>query len=343
MPSQIDIKEKVDLSPYNTMGIHCVADQFVEVRSIEELNEAVAVSKNNGLKSMILGGGSNVLFTSDFNGLIILNRIRGIDVIREREQEVVLKVGAGENWHEFVLYCVEKGYGGVENLSLIPGTLGAAPIQNIGAYGVELVDVFVELEALVIDSGEMITLSKPECKFGYRDSVFKRELKGKVIICSVTLKLNRSAKPNYAYASLKQKLESKGITDPTIKEVSDAVIEVRQSKLPDPKEIGNTGSFFKNPVIPVSQFDELKQKFPELPGYPVTERQVKVPAGWLIEQAGWKGKRHGQAGVHAKQALVLVNYGKASGKELLELAGMIQDSVKENFEISLTPEVNLIS
>lgn len=343
MSSLIDIKEKVDLSPYNTMGIHALVDFFVEVVNVSGMKEAITFSKENKLRTMILGGGSNVLFTTDFKGLIILNRIGGIDPVSESDDDVILKVGAGENWHEFVLYCVERGYGGIENLSLIPGTVGAAPIQNIGAYGVELVDVFVELEALDIETGELLTLSKSECNFGYRDSVFKRELKGKVIITSVTLKLTKSGDPNFEYASLKQKLESKGITKPTIKEVSDAVVEVRQSKLPDPKEIGNTGSFFKNPVIPVFQYDELKHSFPELPGYPVTERQVKVPAGWLIEQAGWKGKRHGQAGVHDKQALVLVNHGNATGEELMELAGMVQDSVKEKFDISITPEVNLIN
>lgn len=342
MPSQIDIKEKVDLSPFNTMGIHSTANYFAEVSSVDDLKEALVYSNKYSLRTMILGGGSNVLFTNDFPGLIILNRITGINLIGETENEVILKVGAGENWHGLVLYCVNKGYGGIENLSLIPGTVGAAPIQNIGAYGVELVDVFVELEALDRESGEVVTLSGPECNFGYRDSIFKRELKDKMVIASVTLKLGKNKTPDYKYASLRQHLESKGITDPSIKQVSDAVIEVRQSKLPDPNKIGNTGSFFKNPVIPVYQFDELKQKFPDLPGYPVTERQVKVPAGWLIEKAGWKGKRHGQAGVHDKQALVLVNHGNASGNELIELAGMIQDSIKQQFEIQLTPEVNLI-
>ncbi len=325
------------------MGIQAVADFFVEVHSVSELKVALRYSKTNALRTMILGGGSNVLFTTDFKGLVILNRIEGVEIVSDSDQEVILKAGAGENWHELVLYCVDKGYGGIENLSLIPGTVGAAPIQNIGAYGVELVDVFVELELLDRESEDIRTLSKSECNFGYRDSVFKRELKDKVIITSVTLKLSKSGNPNYEYASLKQNLKSKGIDEPTIKQVSDAVIEVRQSKLPDPDEIGNTGSFFKNPVIPVFQYDELKQTFPDLPGYPVTERQVKVPAGWLIEKAGWKGKRNGNAGVHDKQALVLVNHGNATGEELLELAGLIQGSVKEKFEINLIPEVNLIN
>lgn len=336
------IKEHFSLSPYNTMGINATARFFVEVNSVEELTGALEFAEEKSSSMLVLGGGSNILFVNDFDGLVILNRIKGIEVLSEDENQVTLKCGAGENWHQLVLNCVEKGYGGLENLSLIPGTVGAAPIQNIGAYGVELKDVFERLEAFDIEKRELRTFSKEECAFGYRDSIFKKELKGKVIITSVTLKLSKKPELNFSYSSLKEKLEEKGITKPSIKDISDAVIEVRQSKLPDPEEIGNTGSFFKNPVISVFQFDELKSKYPELPSYPVSERQVKVPAGWLIEQAGWKGKRVGDAGVHEKQALVLVNHGNAMGEEIWSLANQIIDSVDQKFDIRLTPEVNIL-
>tara|TARA_R110000868_G_scaffold410693_6_gene699905 strand:+ start:32338 stop:33315 length:978 start_codon:yes stop_codon:yes gene_type:complete len=324
------------------MGVKANAHFFVEINSLEQLKEALQFANSENIPVFILGGGSNILFIEDFSGLVILNRIRGMKVISENENDISIKFGAGENWHESVLYCVEKGYGGIENLSLIPGTVGAAPIQNIGAYGVELKDVFVSLEAFLIDKGSTKIFSQSECKFGYRDSIFKKELKGNAIIISVTLKLDKKPSPNVEYVSLKEKLNKKGVTDPSIKEVSNAVIEVRQSKLPDPKEIGNTGSFFKNPIISVYQFDELKSQYPNLPSYPVSERQVKVPAGWLIEVAGWKGKRTGDAGVHSKQALVLVNYGSASGKEIWALAEEVIESVHQKFDIRLTPEVNIL-
>ena len=324
------------------MGVSAHADYFAKVSTVEELMQAADFAEENSLPWLVLGGGSNVLFTKDVKGLVILNRISGKEIISEDDQYVYLKAGAGENWHELVMYCVEKGYAGIENLSLIPGTVGAAPIQNIGAYGVELIDVFESLEALELESASVKTFDKEECQFGYRDSVFKKNLKGKVIITSVTLKLRKHPELKYSYASLSDKLKEKGISEPTIKDISNAVIEVRQSKLPDPDEIGNTGSFFKNPVISVYQFDELKTQFPELKGYPVSERQVKVPAGWLIEKAGWKGAREGDPGVHDKQALVLVNYGNATGSEIMQLAHKIQRSVQEKFDISITPEVNLI-
>ncbi len=339
----ISIQENVNLSPYTTMGVSASSKFFAEIQSLEELSKALKFSREKDTPFLVLGGGSNVLFVEDYEGLIILNRIKGIDVISEDENKILLKCGAGENWHRLVLNCVEKGYGGIENLSLIPGTVGAAPIQNIGAYGVELKDVFVSLEAFDIEEEKLKIFSKEECAFGYRDSIFKRELKGKVIITSVTLRLLKKPELNFSYSSLKEKLEEKKIVSPTIKDISEVVIEVRQSKLPDPEEIGNTGSFFKNPVISVFQFDELKVKYPNLPSYPVSERQVKVPAGWLIEHAGWKGKREGDAGVHDKQALVLVNHGKASGKEIWNLANQIMNSVYQQFEIRLTPEVNILA
>ena len=324
------------------MGIDAITRFFIEVHSVEGLKKALEFAEEKSVPILVLGGGSNVLFVKDYDGLVILNRIAGVETVREDENEIMLKCGAGENWHQLVLSCVEKGYGGLENLSLIPGTVGAAPIQNIGAYGVELVDVFESLEAFDIEERKAKTFTKKECAFGYRDSIFKRELKGKVIITSVALKLSKKPELNFSYSSLKEKLEEKGITNPTIKDISEAVIEVRQSKLPDPAEIGNTGSFFKNPVISVYQFDELKSSYPELPGYPVSERQVKVPAGWLIEQTGWKGKRVGEAGVHDKQALVLVNYGKATGEEIWALANQIIESVQKQFDIRLTAEVNIL-
>ncbi|MEQ9308476.1 MAG: UDP-N-acetylmuramate dehydrogenase [Balneolaceae bacterium] len=336
------IKEQFDLSKFNTMGIKAIARFFVEIHSVDELKEALNFASENKLQILVLGGGSNILFVDDFPGLVILNQIKGMKIISEIDAEVTIKIGAGENWHNTVLFCVENGFGGIENLSLIPGTVGAAPIQNIGAYGTELKDVFVSLEAFLIEEGEVKIFSKSECKFGYRDSIFKKELKGKVIITSVTLKLSKNAVPNIEYASLKEKLNQKGIKNPKIKEVSTAVIEVRESKLPDPKKIGNTGSFFKNPVISVYQFDALKSLNKTIPSYPVSERQVKVPAGWLIEQTGWKGKRLGDAGVHDKQALVLVNHGKATGKEIWALAQDIIESVHQKFDIRLTPEVNIL-
>ncbi len=336
------IKEQLDLSKYTTMGVKANAQFFVEIRSIEELEKALEFAKQRDLPFLVLGGGSNMLFVDDFNGLVILNKIEGIEIISEDKTKVIIEFGAGENWHKIVLYCIQNGFGGVENLSLIPGTVGAAPIQNIGAYGVELKDVFVSLDAFLINQGDLKSFSKSECNFGYRDSVFKKELKGKAIIISVRLKLSKQGKPNIEYASLKQRLAEQGISNPSIEDVSNAVIEVRQSKLPDPNEIGNTGSFFKNPVISVYQFDELKKRYKNLSGYPVSERQVKVPAGWLIEQAGWKGRRVGDAGVHSKQALVLVNYGNATGKEIWALAKDIVDSVYQKFEIRLTPEVNIL-
>ena len=341
MSSELTIKQEVDLSSFNTMGVSAKASFFVEVCTIGELREAIQFADEKRLKILVLGGGSNTIFIKDFTGLVLHISLLG-KKFSSVEDGILVKVAAGENWHDFVLKCVEMGIGGIENLSLIPGSVGAAPIQNIGAYGVELEDVFESLEAFMLDSKEIRTFSKSDCKFGYRDSIFKKELKGKAIITSVTFKLFRNGEVNKSYKALSDLLESKGLSKPTIKDVSDAVIEIRQSKLPDPKEIGNTGSFFKNPVISVQQFDLLKSEFPELPSYPVTERLVKIPAGWLIDKAGWKGKRIGDAGVHSKQALVLVNHGKATGEEIWNLAEEIRLSIKEKFNIILTPEVNVI-
>lgn len=338
MSTSLSIKENFDLTNYNTMGVSAKASFFVEVSSVQELQKAVEFAQQNQLEILVIGGGSNMLFKSDFKGLIIHNSLLGKELLKNNE----IKIAAGENWHELVLFCIQNDLGGIENLSLIPGSVGAAPIQNIGAYGVELQDVFVSLEVLVIASGKVKTFTKEECKFGYRDSIFKKELKGKVIITSVTLALKKENEVNVSYKALSDKLEEKGIKNPTIEDVSKTVIEIRQSKLPDPSEIGNTGSFFKNPIISTEHYNQLKSDFPQIPCYPISEKQVKVPAGWLIDQLGWKGKKVGDAGVHDRQALVLVNHGNASGKEIWNLATQIRLSVSKKYDITLTPEVNII-
>jgi UDP-N-acetylmuramate dehydrogenase len=292
---------------------------------------------------MFLGGGSNVLFCKDYEGLVIKNSIKGIHVVSEDEQHVLLKVYSGEGWHDLVMHCVANNWGGIENLSLIPGTVGAAPMQNIGAYGVELEKVFVELEALNLHTLELHTFNKQACAFGYRESVFKRQLKGLYFIYSVTIRLDKQPKVSVDYGDILQVLTDKGLDQSTasIKDVSDAVIQIRSSKLPDPKVLGNSGSFFKNPVISQDLFNQLQQQYPDIKGFP-NEHGVKVPAAWLIEQCGWKGKRVGETGAHAKQALVLVNYGNATGNEVYQMALTIIQSVKDTFGVQLEPEVNII-
>lgn len=338
MSAELNIQEHFDLSAFTTMGVAAKADYFVKVESIAELKRSLLFAEQNNLKPLVLGGGSNLLFTKDYDGLVILNALNGIEFISES----TLKVAAGENWHQLVQFCVNKQLWGIENLSLIPGSVGAAPIQNIGAYGVELKDVFESLEAYIISTGEIKTFKNSECKFGYRDSIFKNELKGKAIIVSVTLRLSTQRKENLSYSALADYLLQKGNLNPSIKDISNAVIDIRKSKLPDPKEIGNTGSFFKNPIISTGKFAELLKDYPQIPNYPISENKVKIPAGWLIEQAGWKGKKLGDAGVHTKQALVLVNYGNATGEEIWNLATQIRLSIEEKFGIELTPEVNII-
>jgi UDP-N-acetylmuramate dehydrogenase len=341
MTDSITIHENFDLTDFNTMGVSARASFFVEVCTIGELREAIEFAKEKDLNVLVLGGGSNMLFTKDYDGIVLHISLLGMS-FSAINNGVQVKVAAGENWHNFVLTCVNKGFGGIENLSLIPGSVGAAPIQNIGAYGVELKDVFVRLEALLLSSGKIKIFDKTECNFGYRDSIFKKELRGEAIITSITLNLTTESKVNTSYKALSESLDANGISNPTIKDISDTVIEIRKSKLPDPVEIGNTGSFFKNPVISSTHFDQLKTNYPGIPCYPVTERQVKVPAGWLIEKDGWKGKRVGDAGVHEKQALVLVNHGNATGEEIWNLASQIRLSIQKKFKITLTPEVNVI-
>lgn len=334
------ILSNISLKPYNTFGIDVNARKFVEVTTIEELREAL---KNMYASEIfILGGGSNMLFTKDVEETVIYINLKGRKILEESDNEVLVEAMAGENWHEFVRYCIRNNFGGIENLSLIPGKVGTAPIQNIGAYGVELKDNFISCTALDLQTLQLKIFDREECRFGYRDSIFKNEAKGHYIITSVSFKLQKKDhKLNTSYGSIEQYLEEKGIEKPTIAQVSEAVIEIRQSKLPDPKILGNSGSFFKNPVISREKLKELQQQYPGVPFYLVDENQVKVPAAWLVERTGLKGYREGDAGVHENQALVLVNYGNASGKDILELSKKVQMKVKEMFGIKISPEVNI--
>lgn len=339
--SNFPVQTNVDLSPYNTLNIKAHAKKFLSVSSSEEVRLLCSQSVSDPI--FILGGGSNILFRNSFEGLIIHIGIKGRELVKEDDEHVWLQIGAGENWHETVLYCVEKGWGGIENLSLIPGTVGAAPIQNIGAYGVELEQVFEQLEAVDIATGKERNFSKEECRFGYRESVFKNELKGDYIITNVTLKLDKHHKVNTSYGAIQNLLDEKGIADPTIRDISDVVIEIRNSKLPNPDDLGNAGSFFKNPIVSRQKFEHLSSTYPQIPGYELNKIEVKVPAGWLIDQAGWKGRVVGNAGTYQQQALVIVNHGGATGKEIWELAEKIRSSVKDQFGIELVPEVNIVS
>jgi len=337
------ILENVDLQSFNTFGIKVSTARFVTITSLEDakaLFQSPLFKKN---KHLILGGGSNVLFTKDFDGLVVKVELRGIEILNENEDTVTLKVGAGENWHQFVLYCVERNWGGVENLSLIPGTVGAAPIQNIGAYGVEIKNIITSVEAMEIDTGEIKTFSNSECNFGYRDSIFKQNEKNKYLISSITLMLTRRNHHfNTSYGAIEETLKQQGISHPTVKSISDAVIQIRRSKLPDPQVVGNAGSFFKNPTIDNKLYESIKKDYPSFPSYPSANGLVKIPAGWLIEQCGWKGKTFDHIGVHKNQALVLVNYGGGEGKKIWQLALDIKASVQQKFNIPLQPEVNVI-
>lgn len=337
----MNIQENISLKPFNTFGLDKKARFFTSAGSEKDLIEALIWASHRGLDIFILGGGSNILLTQDINKLVIKNEIDGIELIKEDNDHVWVKVGSGENWHEFVKYCISRNWAGVENLSLIPGTVGASPMQNIGAYGVEIKDVFESLTAFNRSNLEFETFDQEACQFGYRESVFKHELKGQYIITSVTYKLKKKPDFKLEYGAIKDTLKESGSNELSIKAVSDAVIKIRQSKLPDPKEIGNAGSFFKNPTILTSDWEKLKQDYPNIPGYPLKEG-VKVPAAWLIEQAGWKGKTFGEIGVHKNQSLVLVNYGDGDGMDIKELSEKIQKSVFDQFNIQLNPEVNFI-
>lgn len=336
----MQISHNISLKPYNTFGIDVKAHKFVSVSTEEELREVVRNSYAEEL--FVLGGGSNMLLTGDITKTVLHIGLTGKQIISSSEDEVIVKAMAGENWHQFVLWAIENDFGGLENLSLIPGNVGTAPIQNIGAYGVELKDVFESCEAINIQSLESRIFSTEDCEFGYRNSVFKNKLKGRYIITSVNFRLSKgNHKIQTGYGAIQAALETKGVKAPGIKDVSDAVISIRQQKLPDPRVLGNSGSFFKNPVISEEKFKDLQEKFPEIPSYPVAPGEVKVPAGWLIDQAGLKGYRQGDAGVHKNQALVLVNYGNASGSELRELAQYVQEKIKSRYGIELEAEVNI--
>ena len=337
----MQIHKNFSLKKYNTFGIEAKARQFVSVQSVDEL--ITVLNENPTTKKFILGGGSNMLLTQDINALVIHLDLKGKKIIDENDDFVWVESQAGENWHEFVIWTINQNFGGLENLSLIPGNVGTTPIQNIGAYGVEIKDTFVLCEAIHIETQELMIFTNEKCKFGYRESIFKNEVKDEFIITSVVFKLTKkNHKLNTSYGAIETELEKQHITNPTLKDVSDAVISIRQSKLPDPKELGNSGSFFKNPVILKTDFEKIQQKFPEMPHYVVSETEVKVPAGWLIEQAGFKGKRFGDAGIHKNQALVLVNYGKATGQEILAVAKDIQATIEATFSISIETEVNII-
>lgn len=334
------IQEQISLKRYNTFGIDANARYFVPFQNAEYLKKIL--NDNKGLPILILGGGSNVLFTKDFEGLVLKNEILGIKKLKEDEKHVWLEVGAGEEWHKFVLFCIENNYAGIENLSLIPGTVGAAPMQNIGAYGIEVKSVIETVKTLDKISLEIKNFDKETCEFAYRSSIFKTKEKDKQIILSVVFRLNKIPKFNISYGAIKNKLEEKGIKELSIKVISEVVCEIRNSKLPNPKEIGNGGSFFKNPEITKDKFHRLQSQYPDIPNYPLESGKVKIPAAWLIDRAGWKGKRFGDAGVHKNQALVLVNYGQAKGQEIANLAQKIQSSVLEKYDILLNPEVNMI-
>ena len=337
------VKQNVDLFPYNTFGLHSTAKFFTTVDSTEESKSLFASDIFRKEKHFILGGGSNILFTKNFDGLVVKVEIMGKNVIEENDSTITLRVGSGENWHQFVMYCVDRNYGGVENLSLIPGTVGAAPMQNIGAYGVEIKKNILGVEAIEISTGDVRYFDNEGCRFGYRESIFKQELKHQFLISSVTLKLTkRDHQFNISYGAIDETLKKIGVQTLSVKAISDAVISIRSSKLPDPARIGNAGSFFKNPSIHADLVDFIKKDFPMLPTFPSTDGLTKVPAAWLIEQCGWKGKTFGSIGVHQHQALVLVNYGGGEGEKIWELALKIKESVKEKFNVTLQPEVNVI-
>jgi UDP-N-acetylmuramate dehydrogenase len=332
----VELLNNASLKSFTTFGVEATCDHLYRVEDIEELKLAVQYLDN----PLILGGGSNILPIGDIHRNVLRIELKGIEIVQEGGDPLVW-IAAGEVWHELVLWALKNDLGGIENLSLIPGTMGAAPMQNIGAYGVELESVFHSLDAIEIGTGKMKTFNKEECRFGYRDSIFKKDVRDKYVIVGVTLRLTHDHKINTSYGAIQDVLKEWNIIQPSIDDVSKAVIHIRQSKLPDPALLGNAGSFFKNPVIPLAQFENLKQHFSNLPGYPAGKDTMKVPAGWLIEQAGWKGKSKGKAGCYEKQALVLVNRGGATGEEIWALALDIIHSVDQKFGINLSPEVNL--
>lgn len=335
----MQVKENVSLKTYNTFGIDALARHFAAFRNVEELQSLIA---ENGMPALVLGGGSNLLLTKNIDGLVIKNDIKGIEPIQEDDNFYYIKAGAGENWHQFVMDCIHKNRAGVENLSLIPGNVGASPMQNIGAYGVEIKEVFHSLDAFHLQDKTVVTFSAADCSFGYRESIFKRKYKNQFVILNVSFRLDKKPVYHTSYGAITEELDKMGVKDLSIQSISQAIINIRSSKLPDPAVIGNAGSFFKNPEVPEALHQSLLGRFPGIVGYRLQNRNVKLSAGWLIEQCGWKGFRKGDAGCHAKQALVLVNYGNATGKEVYDLSEEIVQSVAKRFGVTLEREVNII-
>ena len=337
----MEIIQNKSLKELNTFGVEAIAKYFIEIISVQGFAELTQTSEFKNGQKLILGGGSNILFTKDFSGLVIKNNLLGKKVIEEDDSTVTVEIASGENWHGVVLWATEHGWSGVENLALIPGSVGATPVQNIGAYGVEIKETLQAVSVVDMQTGEAKEFSADECKFGYRDSIFKNEAKGKYFITGVVLRLSKKHTPQTDYGAIANQLLEMNVDDPNVQDVQDAVIAIRQSKLPDPKKIGNAGSFFKNPIVSEEEFQKLQSEYPDMPNYS-QDNGIKIPAGWLIEQCGWKGKRIGNTGVHEKQALVLVNYGGATGQEIKELSEAIQVSVEEKFNIKLEAEVTMI-
>ena len=337
------MKKNVNLQPYNSFGFNAKAKYFVEINHIDELQKLIKTPEFKKEKHLILSGGNNILLTNDFfDGIVVLMNNKGIEIVAENDDQVVIRAKAGEDWPEFVKQMVSRGYYGVENLAHIPGKVGAAPVQNIGAYGMEQKDSFLECQALNLTTGETLIFTRDACCFGYRQSIFKNELKGQFVIVSVAFKLAKHAELKLEYGNIKSYLAEHGMSNPTLQQLHDAIVAIRDAKLPDPKVTGNAGSFFKNPVIPLEQFEALQKQYPEIPHYPDAESMVKVPAGWLIEKAGWKGWRDEHVGVYEKQALVLVHYGNGTGNDIVMLSEKIQQSVFEKFGIQISPEVNFV-
>jgi UDP-N-acetylmuramate dehydrogenase len=338
----LNILQNVSLKPYNTFGINAYAQYFASFSTVDEVQQLLGDKRFSTVPKFILGGGSNILLTKNIDGIVLKNELKGIELIKEDKRHIYVKAAAGENWNSFVMYCIQHNYAGLENLSLIPGNVGASPMQNIGAYGVELKTVFESLEALNRNDNRIVEFTANDCAFGYRESVFKRKYKDQFIILNVIFRLNKVPDFNISYGAVEQELERMHVKELSIKAISQAVINIRTSKLPDPKEIGNAGSFFKNPAIELKTYQSLQHLYFNMPHYAVDQNHVKIPAAWLIEQCGWKGYRNGDAGVHSKQPLVLVNYGNANGDRVYELSEKILQSVKQKFGIELEREVNIV-
>lgn len=337
---ELIIHEDISLRDLNSFGVDEHAQNLIHIDTVVEMQQATTLAMH---PKMILGAGSNVLFTKTYQGLVLQNQIGGMEITEEGTDWVKVKVGGGVNWHAFVQWAIQQEFGGVQNLSLIPGTVGAAPIQNIGAYGVEFDSVFDSLDAVDLLTGDLKTFDKEACSFDYRSSIFKTEYKGRYAVVHVTLLLTkRNHKMVLDYGAIRSELDKQGITEPTIAQIGEVVVSIRQSKLPDPRQLGNAGSFFKNPIIPRTQFEALRIQYPDMVSYPVDEQFVKVPAAWLIEHCGWKGFRDGEVGIYSHHALVLVNFGHGTGSDVYHLALRVQQSVKEVFNISIIPEVNIL-